>query len=244
MAYIGNSPETTYSINVKEYVATAGQTIFPAVYGAFVEVYVNGLLLASTDYIATDGVQVILNVGATAGDEVRINGYADIATASGLVTSVAGRVGDVVLTKADVGLANVDNTADVDKPVSTAQATAIGLKQDTLVSGTNIKTINGSSVLGSGDIAVGAIDTNIITTSTSITMTKGNHYNVTTAGLTLTLPTTPTTGDKVVISVGDFSNTTVARNGQTIGFLAENLTIDRAYITIELQFLNSTWRIV
>ena len=37
--------------------ATAGQTIFPAVYGEFVEVHVNGLLLASTDYTATDGVQ-------------------------------------------------------------------------------------------------------------------------------------------------------------------------------------------
>lgn len=32
--------------------------------------------------------------------------------------------------------------------------TAIGLKQDTLVSGTNIKTINGTSVLGSGDITI------------------------------------------------------------------------------------------
>ena len=35
-------------------------------------------------------------------------------------------------------------------------ATAISGKQDTLVSGTNIKTINGSSVLGSGDLSVTA----------------------------------------------------------------------------------------
>lgn len=33
--------------------------------------------------------------------------------------------------KADVGLGNVDNTSDADKPVSTAQATAIGLKINT-----------------------------------------------------------------------------------------------------------------
>ena len=32
---------------------------------------------------------------------------------------------------------------------------ALDGKQDTLVSGTNIKTINGTSVLGSGDLAVG-----------------------------------------------------------------------------------------
>lgn len=42
----------------------------------------------------------------------------------GGVVSVAGRDGVVTLTKADVGLSNVDNTPDTNKPVSTAQATA------------------------------------------------------------------------------------------------------------------------
>jgi hypothetical protein len=60
------------------------------------------------------------------------------------------------LDKSAVGLGNVDNTSDVNKPVSTAQATAIALKQDTLVSGTNIKTINGNSILGSGNLAISA----------------------------------------------------------------------------------------
>lgn len=41
------------------------------------------------------------------------------------VTSVAARTGDVTLAKADVGLAQVDNTSDADKPVSTAQREAI-----------------------------------------------------------------------------------------------------------------------
>lgn len=40
------------------------------------------------------------------------------------VTSVAGKTGTVTLVKADVGLGNVDNTADSAKPVSTAQAAA------------------------------------------------------------------------------------------------------------------------
>ena len=45
------------------------------------------------------------------------------------VTSVAGKSGDVALVKADVGLGNADNTADADKPVSTAQQTALDAKQ-------------------------------------------------------------------------------------------------------------------
>jgi len=35
------------------------------------------------------------------------------------------------LTKTDVGLSNVDNTADIDKPVSTATQTALNLKVNT-----------------------------------------------------------------------------------------------------------------
>jgi hypothetical protein len=48
-------------------------------------------------------------------------------TAGGDVVSVAGRTGSVVLTATDVGLANVNNTADASKPVSTLQAAADAL---------------------------------------------------------------------------------------------------------------------
>lgn len=91
------------------------------------------------------------------------------------------------LDKAAVGLANVDNTTDAGKPISTATQsaldgkastshdhdadyaalvhahvisdvtglqTAMDAKQATLVSGTNIKTVNGESLLGSGDIEI------------------------------------------------------------------------------------------
>jgi hypothetical protein len=44
------------------------------------------------------------------------------------VHSVAGKVGDILLEKGDVGLDQVNNTSDVDKPVSTAQQAALDLK--------------------------------------------------------------------------------------------------------------------
>lgn len=56
------------------------------------------------------------------------------------------------LDKSAVGLSNVDNTSDASKPISTATQTALNAKQDTLVSGTNIKTLEGQSLLGSGNI--------------------------------------------------------------------------------------------
>ena len=50
------------------------------------------------------------------------------------VTSVAGKTGVVVLTKGDVGLGGVDNTTDLDKPISNATQSALDLKAD-LVAG-------------------------------------------------------------------------------------------------------------
>jgi hypothetical protein len=55
-------------------------------------------------------------------------------------------------TAADVGLGNVDNTSDLNKPISTATQLALDDKQDELISGVNIKTIDGQSILGAGDI--------------------------------------------------------------------------------------------
>lgn len=58
------------------------------------------------------------------------------------------------VTKAQVGLGNVDNTSDLNKPISTATQTALNAKQDVLVSGINIKTINNESLLGDGNITI------------------------------------------------------------------------------------------
>lgn len=60
---------------------------------------------------------------------------------------------NVALDKIDVGLSNVDNTSDVNKPVSTAQATAIALKANT-ASPTFTGTVGGitKSMVGLGSV--------------------------------------------------------------------------------------------
>lgn len=49
-------------------------------------------------------------------------------TAVGSVQSVAGKTGTVVLAKGDVGLGNVDNTSDANKPISSATQIALNAK--------------------------------------------------------------------------------------------------------------------
>jgi len=102
--------------------------------------------------VAIDDADVLPIVDASVSTTKKINVSQVKALAP--VQSVASKTGAVTLVKGDVGLGNVDNTADADKPVSTATQTALNAKQDTLVSGTNIKTINSTSILGSGNIEI------------------------------------------------------------------------------------------
>jgi hypothetical protein len=60
------------------------------------------------------------------------------------VQSVAGRTGAVTLTKADVGLSAVDNTADSAKPVSAATQTALNLKLDVSLKATTTQALVGA----------------------------------------------------------------------------------------------------
>lgn len=62
---------------------------------------------------------------------------------SGAVDSVAGKTGVVTLVKGDVGLGNVDNTADTAKPVSTAQQTALNAKENTIAVGSTAQYYRG-----------------------------------------------------------------------------------------------------
>jgi Cu/Ag efflux protein CusF len=49
--------------------------------------------------------------------------------ATNIVKSVNDKIGEVVIDKTDVGLANVDNTSDADKPISNATQNALNTKQ-------------------------------------------------------------------------------------------------------------------
>lgn len=134
-----------------------------------------------------------------AGDNITLtyDNNADTVTidAAGNVDSVNGKVGVVVLNKTDIGLGNVDNTSDANKPISSATQTALNGKQDTLVSGTNIKTVNSNSLVGSGDVVIDKTSvglgnvTNVDTTNAS-NITSGTlsdsrlSANVTTQGNT------------------------------------------------------------
>lgn len=69
--------------------------------------------------------------------------------------AVTAAVGAIAATTARVNsLALVQNTSDADKPVSSATLTSLNTKQATLVSGLNISTINGMSLLSGAPLTI------------------------------------------------------------------------------------------
>ena len=101
-------------------------------------------------------------------------------------------------------------------------------------------------------VANNSIYTGITTTSTNKTLSNRELCTVigvgigTTAGITVTLPSSPSSGWEVGVAIaGTFTDTVVARNGSNIMGLAENLTLNLAYSTVRLVYTdtNGGWRI-
>lgn len=88
----------------------------------------------------------------------------------------------------------------------TGLQTAIDGKQATLVSGTSIKTVNGNSLLGSGDITIsgggGGGFSLVVVSGTTQTAASGSEYALTNAdATTLTGPASASAGDRFAWSV-------------------------------------------
>jgi hypothetical protein len=99
---------------------------------------------------------------------------------------------------------------------------------------------------GSSLVPTKFINYTITTTSTNKSLINLEYCTVTSSGLTLTLPSSPSIGDKVMIGIGDnYSNTIIQRNGSNIMGISEDIIIDIGYITITLIYINNTlgWRI-
>jgi len=64
----------------------------------------------------------------TSDEKTKLNGI-ESGAQKNTVISVAGKTGAVTLAKSDVGLSNVDNTSDANKPISTATQSALDGKQ-------------------------------------------------------------------------------------------------------------------
>lgn len=135
MAYLGNKPSDPVSgpAIVTTQTATASQTSFTVSGGytpSFIDVYQNGVrLIPTTDYTATTGTTVVLTTGASLNDELMFVAYQ------------TAQVGSIAQSYSAI---NLSGGSANQIPYQTAAGTT---------SMTNVKTINSTSLLASGDIS-------------------------------------------------------------------------------------------
>jgi hypothetical protein len=79
-----------------------------------------------------------------------------------------------------------------------------------------------------------------VVTATSITATVNTHVYVSAATKTITLPASPTIGQRVLVTVGNFTDTVVGRNGSKIMSSATDFTMNAAYLSIQFIYTDAT----
>lgn len=86
-----------------------------------------------------------------------------------------------------------------------------------------------------------------VVAGTTQTAVAGSHYILTNvAATTVTLPASPASGDTVWVTwTNTITTNVIARNAQTIMGIAEDMTLDATTNgTVQLRFVNSSWRVL
>jgi hypothetical protein len=122
---------TTAYRTVTEFTATASQTTFtpPSYNVGFINVYLNGVLLGSADYTATNGTTVVLATGASAGNLLTVESF-QISSVLNAIPNTAGAV-----TSSNIQTSVTLTTPNLGTPSAAVLTNATGLPLTSGVTG-------------------------------------------------------------------------------------------------------------
>lgn len=216
--------------------------------------------------VTVSGNRLITSAGGTVAIDIRANAvrtfrYGNryynagslLDAGSGTVTVTSSNNADVVLSKSDIGLSNVDNTSDVNKPVSTAVQTALNLKAtDSLTAHlAGAETFTGAKVFSTNvqfngnvkyDPGVFSTDLTLFDTSRTVLM-----INTTSGNKIMTLPSASiSSGTRFIIKKTDASLNTVTLATVSSQLIDGSTTYVLAtqYKYVEVIAVGSAWMVV
>ena len=137
------------------------------------ELRIDGLNSAKADKVA----------GATSGDFASFDSSGNLSDSNVTVSSVSTHLSSTInphgVTKAQVGLGNADNTADLDKPISTATQTALNAKADKITTATdgNIVQFDENGNIEDSEVAVSTVTGHIADTVKHVTSQDKDNWN-------------------------------------------------------------------
>ena len=164
-----------------------------------------------------------------------------VVKASSAPTVANARLGDGSVTTAKIADSNVTTAKIADAHVTTLKIADSNVTT-AKIADANVTTLKIADNAVTSDKVTPTLAVGIPTTviSSSATAVANNHYFIDTATQTLTLPASPTAGQKVSVTVGNFTDTTVARNSENIASLASDLIIDVANLGVTLCYTNAS----
>ena len=168
--------------------------------------------------------------GAVAG-EATLRENADTALQGQITTNkntMDGHIADTnnphSVTKAQVGLGNVDNTSDLNKPISTATQTALDSKADK----TNL--INGTPLSTTSAYFFGTSDTPAATVQKEVSIPTITELNV--GQVIIVQPTVTSTVANSTLKLNDFTAYPMRYNGSAISTTTDSYVWSASYPTI------------
>tara|TARA_R110002072_G_scaffold302512_1_gene486038 strand:- start:1814 stop:2794 length:981 start_codon:yes stop_codon:yes gene_type:complete len=177
-------------------------------------VYIDGVYQSKSNY-AVSGTTLTFSTAPPSGSAI------EVMAANAVVVSV-GTPDDGTVTTAKIANNAVTTAKIADANVTTAKIASGAVT---------------AAKIDSVPIAVGITS---VVTATSLTATVNTHVYVSAATQTITLPASPAIGQRVLITVGNFADTVVARNGSNIMSSATDFTMDAAYLSIQFIYTDAT----
>lgn len=165
-----------------------------------------------------------------------MNGSSSVDAATTAVNAAA--------TAADRIQTGLDRTAASDSATNAHNSELAAAASAASIAGGPVASVNGRT-----GVVTGVQDELVISivSGTSQTAVAGTHYILTNvAATTVTLPAYPSSGDTVWVTwTNTLATNVIARNGETIMGSATDMTLDAVTNgTVQLRFVNSSWRIL
>lgn len=162
-----------------------------------------------------------------------VTGTVPLATSAGIVTTAA----QPNITSVGT-LSGLTVTNPIAGSVTGSAATATAAAQPAI---TSVGTLTSLAVTGNvtANNVVAGIPTTVVS-SGPVSAVSGNHYAVDTATQTINLPTSPTIGNRVLVTVGNFTDTVVGRGGSNIMSSGTDMTLDKEYLSIQFIYTDTT----
>jgi len=201
----------------------------------------------SNTFVYVDGVYQLKNTYSVSGTTITfstappLNSVIEVViaafTTSVIATPSADSVGTAQLQANAVTTAKIADDAVTQAKIADDAVGADQLASSAVVTASIVDDAVTAAKIASEPIAVGITS---VVTATSLTATVNTHVYVSAATQTITLPASPAIGQRVLITVGNFADTVVARNGSNIMSSATDFTMNAAYLSIQFIYTDAT----